>query len=946
MLDKVNLIHLDKVAQSSLDAIDWLAAVAPHNHLVDEQKNALEIKLADLRNLAQAADTVVDTPTTVGVFGGSQVGKSYLVSTLASGGKGKEIKTNWDNVSIDFMSHLNPRGEEESTGIVTRFTKADIKTPTGFPAKARIFNEVEVVKCLSSSFFLDILYDKDYMDEHDKFFKDENAQKEFFKELSQDKYLLKEDSTEKNYVTSADIVDLAIFVQENSNKSVLNSMDNTSYFWTETRHIIEKINLEGRAKLYGKLWSYLPVFENLFSIISKDLLNLKGKSVLYLPLDAFVNKVNDEYLQLDGGTIVDIRAVKKIFEVGENQIEVALDDEKNEIAKISFATLTFLTCELVFKIDNAESTNNFDVLDFPGARERLDNNISDWLGENKIGKEDIEGKSAFEFLKRGKVAYLIKKYIKQRAIDVLLICYDYSAPNQEVKEPSIIVDQWLTTNVDLNTLKSGKRKAPTAVVFTKTDAAIEKSLSSDVKTSNPFASRLTNACKRFTPAHKDEYLGGDNFNQMFLVRKPNFKNPKIKLFTTDENWVETGINQETGLSNYYSTAKEIIDNFKAAIVADKEHAKCLFGYNENDGVNSDVLDYVFTPNDGGIGYLVEFITNNFNDFKDNKEKLLKDLVKDCNDLRNGIFAQMAKEDVDKIKNERINKAIENINNLKQCENLASTFTTIREFIDLDLDKAIDIYTTKGVDGAEDNAARYASDIKEMWQQNLDNIFKEQGSGFNELLANIMSALTPNKIENINKLSPIEKRRAQYSFFLNSSDEVITKEAEIKTKLSDLLDYFRKQLIQNFNLLDVEVKIRDGLFETERDTSHTREQIAPRQANFALKTIADFNSYLRVGGYDHKIEEYYSKGSGRALFGLTGLFAYPTFIPSITQDMKDKCAEYFFSDYFDVFIDLMVIGLSTADSIYKLNEKQNSSLCAILNSYDENLLHYKDTKESA
>ena len=132
--------------------------------------------------------------------------------------------------------------------------------------------------------------------------------------------------------------------------------------------------------------------------------------------------------------------------------------------------------------------------------------------------------------------------------------------------------------------------------------------------------------------------------------------------------------------------------------------------------------------------------------------------------------------------------------MKQLEEIANQL----EKNDLDLDKAIDIYTTKGVDGAEDNAARYASDIKEMWQQNLDNIFKEQGSGFNELLANIMSALTPNKIENINKLSPIEKRRAQYSFFLNSTDEVITKEAEITTKLSDLLDYFRKQLIQNFN----------------------------------------------------------------------------------------------------------------------------------------------------
>ena len=56
-------------------------------------------------------------------------------------------------------------------------------------------------------------------------------------------------------------------------------------------------------------------------------------------------------------------------------------------------------------------------------------------------------------------------------------------------------------------------------------------------------------------------------------------------------------------------------------------------------------------------------------------------------------------------------------------------------------------------------------------------------------------------------------------------------------------------------------------------------------------------------------------------------------------------EYTYQDKL-LFIDLMVIGLSTADSIYKLNEKQNSSLCAILNSYDENLLHYKDTKESA
>ena len=56
----------------------------------------------------------------VGVFGPSQAGKSYLVSILASR-DGRPLQARFADKTYDFLREINPPGNRESTGLVTRF---------------------------------------------------------------------------------------------------------------------------------------------------------------------------------------------------------------------------------------------------------------------------------------------------------------------------------------------------------------------------------------------------------------------------------------------------------------------------------------------------------------------------------------------------------------------------------------------------------------------------------------------------------------------------------------------------------------------------------------------------------------------------------------------------------------------------------------------------------
>src|SRR5689334_11937726 len=104
--------------QVAQDAIAWLAD--PRNAAkVGNERAVLTREFRRMAGTARRLEAAVGRPMCVGVFGPSQAGKSYLVSVLARP-PGGALEAVLDGERVDFISRINPVGEKESTGLVTR----------------------------------------------------------------------------------------------------------------------------------------------------------------------------------------------------------------------------------------------------------------------------------------------------------------------------------------------------------------------------------------------------------------------------------------------------------------------------------------------------------------------------------------------------------------------------------------------------------------------------------------------------------------------------------------------------------------------------------------------------------------------------------------------------------------------------------------------------------
>jgi len=73
------------VHQGAGEAIQWVEAVRPSAKRLDNEADDLSLSLRRVRNLSRRLGAVAERPMTVGFFGLSQAGKSYLISSLAAG---------------------------------------------------------------------------------------------------------------------------------------------------------------------------------------------------------------------------------------------------------------------------------------------------------------------------------------------------------------------------------------------------------------------------------------------------------------------------------------------------------------------------------------------------------------------------------------------------------------------------------------------------------------------------------------------------------------------------------------------------------------------------------------------------------------------------------------------------------------------------------------------
>ncbi|MCR5537273.1 MAG: putative virulence factor [Succinivibrio sp.] len=896
-------------AKASEQARVWVLNNAETEESIKKQEQELIVRLCRLTNSLKGASEVLPQRTTLGVFGASQAGKSFLVSNIAAA-HGK-LSAEWDGVRLDFIKHLNPTGnDKEATGVVTRFTHAKTPSVPGFPCQVRVFSEVELVMVLVNSFFGDLTLPTDVQGESSYLngLFEESFLEEQFAALEQ--YRLK--SGESSYVSAEDCVALADYVQK-VGSGVLKKLDACKPFWVRVRELLPALNLEGRTLIYSLLWGRLKVFTLMFERLAKELLKLKGSTRIYVPLQAFVNvKADGEITQISGGTLNDIACLSHLFD-DVRELKVALDDSEHTEVVLTFSCAAALTKEIVFPLTEGSKVEHFDVLDFPGARSRKPSLLQVFLDDEQHFSGNTPSKlmvdNGSEFIRRGKVAFLFESYASHHEVDILIFCIN-CAKQLDVTDLIPILTGWVNQNVgETAEIRQKYQKIPLLGVLTRFDQALSSEFNQESVTADEDVGRKIIATGfehiKDQPWIMD-WTVGRPFCQFFLMRKPNIAAKE------NVDW----------LSSDPDTKEELgfVESAKAKLALIREHVLGDPLFNEHFYGKEQSYEAVMSLNDGGVSYITDFLSKNYQNDRSSKEHLEQLTLSKLEESAK-LLSVYAHREGDKAKQQALQEGMSTANDLYQCDKVAQLIVEIRRLLELDELQLEQRYLEDYTPGS--NAERFAQETLRFWQQNLKDI--AGGSGFNEL-----ATLLWRKWERLlPSLNYKEEDKEIYSFFYDKTkNDFIRSEMALKSKFATLMQRFTSGILllsqaDSLNLKETLVKV----LEPEEALVSTKESLCKGQVARVMRTLSDFNAYLSAYAGNLDFENLFLKDLKRRPFAEHYEVSYGH--PKITEDIFNETATHYTTDFLSAFVSGTTKVSVQSASQYQISEEQNHLLCEIL-----------------
>ena len=416
------------------NSIKWV-----EGNLKYEEKHSLLLKLKNSLNTFNKVHNNIDSKPVIAIFGGSQVGKSYLIKNLLSS-KGQPFVIRNNNKEYDFLKDINPPGVgAESTGVVTRFTINNEVKFEEFPIKVKLLSAKDIVIIVLDSFFLDLKKITDFakskdLDTHIKYFEDSYS------------------SPKQSALNEFDLLEIKEYFENHLSKhTIMFEGLIESRFFERIGKIISGFEYQEWTTIFDILWNRNEHLSTLFFKLVSNLKTLNFDSEAYL---AFKEVLRGE------GEILD---VKRLKELNDSTKQTTVKKENGEEIKINLSLITALTAELIFSIPNElveskEFLKNSDLLDFPGARSRL-----------AIEIQDIDPEIIPDMLLRGKVSYLFNKYSDDFNINNLLFCTNDK--QLDVNEIPSLLFNWISKNIGTNSYeRSNSLKEssvpPLFVIFT------------------------------------------------------------------------------------------------------------------------------------------------------------------------------------------------------------------------------------------------------------------------------------------------------------------------------------------------------------------------------------------------------------------------------------------------------------------------------------------------
>lgn len=396
------------IADSAQAALAWVSDPENAETVGSDKKIVMkELRRDEMR--ARQLARAVERPMSIGVYGPSQAGKSYLVSVLAQPRDGRLVAAVGDG--MDFITEINPEGDKEATGLVTRFTMRPQICPAGYPVTLKLLSEADVIRILANTFFRD---------------GDNTEAPPTPAEIAVRLSAARSKSGTGRGLTEADVWDIQSYFE--------NNFRGTAYakelgpLWEEAAEILPKLDVAARTPLLALLWGDYPMFSELYGKLAEALDKLGHPELAYAGIESLTPRST---------SIIDVATLFGLDGMGDTGPVMMRSEAGTEYA-VPRPVVAALTAELVLPMVTKpwDLFDGADLLDFPGVRER------------KVAKGGIEAFSAAseaprkDLFLRGKVGFLFERYVAQQDLTAMMLCIPPSNVNVAA-DLSAGVDEWI-----------------------------------------------------------------------------------------------------------------------------------------------------------------------------------------------------------------------------------------------------------------------------------------------------------------------------------------------------------------------------------------------------------------------------------------------------------------------------------------------------------------------
>lgn len=559
----------------------WVRATAAESARIKSESPALVDLSRRVENAARKLGNAAARRMCVGIFGPSQAGKSYLVSRLckkpaSAGGADERLVADIGGRAMDFLREINPPGDKESTGLVTRFTKISAPTPDGYPVSLRLLDETDLVRIFANSFLLDF-------DGNNLSF-DPPGEPETHALLAELRKAAKGPALA--HLGELAIFDLKEYLARNFSKR-LTFLEPAGYWDFALAHAAE-LSIADRARLFSVLWGGIAEFTALFVRLVEALDAIGYAAEAHAALAALTPRER---------SIIDVDRIK--LELGTEA------DERDRVAvrgartaELPRAVLCALVAELRIAMKNETWPlfDQVDLLDFPGARSREKYRS---IAERAEDEADLARRPRELFI-RGKVAVLFQRYSDEREITAMLLCM--AGSNAEVKDLGPLVRDWVWSTHGETPAERRRQRNALFFVLTKSDADFVTKEGEDEESRRDKWRRRIYA-SMIELYQRDGWLDdwdGQPFRNTLWLRNPGIEQTHLVTYATEERGgarVRAEPLVETG---YAPDIVPRLPEIRGHLLADASVTR----YFEDAAAAYDAL---LALNDGGVSYIVEKI---------------------------------------------------------------------------------------------------------------------------------------------------------------------------------------------------------------------------------------------------------------------------------------------------------------------------------------------------